>query len=88
MAINIVYADSKDSKVSRSIRLDAELDAQLLTVCKGLGVTPNAYLKQVVGEAINKHMAQYRLEKNMTQAITDQIEKMMVMMAADKSNSD
>lgn len=48
-------------KVSRAIRLDKDLDDQLLLVCKTLGVNPNAYLKQVVGEAINKHLSQYRI---------------------------
>ena len=71
-----------ESKVSRAIRLDSELDAQLLIVCKGLGVNPNAYLKQVVGEAIHKHMAQHRVEQLMTEAVTKKLDEAMSVLMA------
>lgn len=65
-----------ESKVSRTIRLDSELDAQLLIVCKGLGVNPNAYLRQVVGEAIHRHMAQYRQEALMAEKMAEALKMM------------
>ena len=86
---------SDEPKVSRAIRLDKELDDQLVLVCKTLGVNPNAYLRQVVGEAINKHLSQYRIEQGLINSVTAQMEKMFALIAAqeqeqsqDKSNSD
>lgn len=68
-------------KVNRSVRLDPDMDEQLVLVCKTLGVNPNAYLKQVVGEAINKHMAQYRIEKALVDTVTAELRKFMVAAA-------
>ena len=68
-------------KVNRSVRLDPDMDEQLVLVCKTLGVNPNAYLKQVVGEAINKHMAQYRIEKALVDTVTAELRKFMVVAA-------
>jgi len=68
------------AKTTRSVRLDPELDDQLLLVCKTLGVNPNAYLRQVVGEAINRHMSQYRIEQSLVQAVNEQMEKAFEMM--------
>ena len=86
---------SDEPKVSRAIRLDKELDDRLVPVCKTLGENPNAYLRQVVGEAINKHLSQYRIEQGLINSVTAQMEKMFALMAAqeqeqsqDKSNSD
>ena len=73
-------------KVNRSVRLDPEMDEQLVLVCKTLGVNPNAYLKQVVGEAINKHLAQYRIEKALVDTVTAELRKFMV--AASRQNPD
>ncbi|MGL6348256.1 MAG: hypothetical protein ACRC2U_00040 [Aeromonas sp.] len=72
---------SEGPKVSRAIRLDKDLDEQLMLVCRTLGVNPNAYLRQVVGESINKHMAQYRIEQGLINSVTAQMEKMMTLMA-------
>lgn len=77
-----------ESKVSRAIRLDSELDAQLLIVCKGLGVNPNAFLKQAVGEAIYKHMAPYRQQEAMTKAVSEKMAEVMMAMAAQEQDKD
>jgi len=68
-------------KVNRSVRLDPELDEQLVLVCKTLGVNPNAYLKQVVGEAINRHMSQYRIERALVETVTSELRVAMIAMA-------
>ena len=68
-------------KVNRSVRLDPDMDEQLVLVCKTLGVNPNAYLKQVVGEAINKHMAQYKIKKALVDTVTAELRKFMVAAA-------
>lgn len=69
-------------KTTRSVRLDPELDEQLLLVCKTLGVNPNAYLRQVVGEAINRHLSQYRIEQGVINSVNAQMEKMVEMLQA------
>lgn len=69
-------------KTTRSVRLDPELDEQLILVCKTLGVNPNAYLRQVVGEAINRHLSQYRIEQGVINSVNAQMEKMFEMLQA------
>ena len=75
-------------KITRSVRLDPELDDQLVLVCKTLGVNPNAYLRQVVGEAINKHLSQYRIEQGLIQAVNAQMAKIFEMMAEQEGKQD
>lgn len=75
-------------KITRSVRLDPELDDQLVLVCKTLGVNPNAYLRQVVGEAINKHLSQYRIEQGVIDAVNAQMAKMVEMMAQQEGERD
>ena len=75
-------------KITRSVRLDPELDDQLVLVCKTLGVNPNAYLRQVVGEAINRHLSQYRIEQGVIDAVNAQMAKMVEMMAEKEGQQD
>ena len=75
-------------KITRSVRLDPELDDQLVLVCKTLGVNPNAYLRQVVGEAINRHLSQYRIEQGVIDAVNAQMSKMIEMMAVQDGQQD
>ena len=75
-------------KITRSVRLDPELDDQLVLVCKTLGVNPNAYLRQVVGEAINRHLSQYRIEQGVIDAVNAQMAKMFEMMAEQEGQQD
>jgi predicted DNA-binding protein len=76
------------AKTTRSVRLDPELDEQLLLVCKTLGVNPNAYLRQVVGEAINRHLSQYRIEQGVINSVNAQMERMFELMQAQESKED
>lgn len=73
------------AKTTRSVRLDPELDEQLLLVCKTLGVNPNAYLRQVVGEAINRHLSQYRIEQGVINSVNTQMERMLEIMQAQEN---
>ena len=75
-------------KITRSVRLDPELDDQLVLVCKTLGVNPNAYLRQVVGEAINRHLSQYRIEQGVIDAVNAQMSKKIEMMAVQEGQQD
>lgn len=75
-------------KITRSVRLDPELDDQLVLVCKTLGVNPNAYLRQVVGEAINKHLSQYRIEQALIQTVTEQLSKSLDLLVQQEGDKD
>ena len=75
-------------KITRSVRLDPELDDQLVLVCKTLGVNPNAYLRQVVGEAINRHLSQYRIEQGVIDAVNAQMAKAFEVMAQQEGQQD
>ena len=53
-----------------------------------VGVNLNAYLRQVVGEAINKHLSQYRIEQGLIQAVNAQMAKIFEMMAEQEGKQD
>ena len=74
--MEIKVSDSPRVKVTRSVRLDPDVDAELLFVCKRLGVNVNAFLIQAVGECISKHMQQVRIENAAIEAMTVQFQKM------------
>ena len=86
--LQIEASPSEKPKITRSVRLDPELDDQLVLVCKTLGVNPNAYLRQVVGEAINKHLSQYRIEQGLIQAVNAQMAKIFEMIAEQEGKQD
>jgi len=88
MSEKMIIESSAVGKTTRSVRLDPELDDQLLLVCKTLGVNPNAYLRQVVGEAINRHLSQYRIEQGVINSVNEQMQRMIDLMAAQEKNSD
>lgn len=78
--MEIKLSDSPKVKVTRSVRLDPDLDDELLFVCKRLGVNVNAFLIQAVGECITKHMQQVRIENAAIEAMNMQFQKMGSMM--------
>lgn len=80
--MEIKVSDSPRVKVTRSVRLDPDVDAELLFVCKRLGVNVNAFLIQAVGECISKHMQQVRIENAAIEAMTVQFQKMGSMIDA------
>lgn len=46
--------DTKRDKVSRSMKLEADVNDRLIKLCAHLGVNPNAYLLNEVGKAISR----------------------------------
>jgi len=71
-----------EPKVSRAIRLDKPVDDDLIVVCRLLGVNPNAYLRQVVGEAIHKHMAHTRAEEAAKRVMAEKMDLILSEIAA------
>lgn len=47
--------ESSKGKYQRTISLNQDINDRLLRVCEHMGVTPSAYLKQVIGEAVSRH---------------------------------
>jgi predicted DNA-binding protein len=45
---------TKRDKVSRSLKLEADINDRLIKLCEHLGVNPNAYLLNEVGKAISR----------------------------------
>jgi hypothetical protein len=44
----------KRAKISRSLKLEADINDRLMALCEHLGVNPNAYLLNEVGKAISR----------------------------------
>ena len=68
-------------KVSRTLRIDPELDSDLKRLCELRKVTVNSFLLNVVGEAVYKGLSQDRIEKATTQATTESIARMVHVLA-------
>lgn len=47
--------ESGKGKHQRTITMTQDMAERLLRVCEHMGVTPSAYLKQVIGESVCKH---------------------------------
>ena len=47
--------ESGKGKHQRTVTLTQDMAERLLRVCTHMGVTPSAYLKQVIGEAVCRH---------------------------------
>lgn len=47
-------------KISRSLKLEPDINDRLISLCAHLGVNPNAYLLNEVGKAISRDEVAYR----------------------------
>ena len=47
--------ESGKGKHQRTVTLTQDMAERLLRVCNHMGVTPSAYLKQVIGESVSRH---------------------------------
>ncbi|MBM7457297.1 putative DNA-binding protein [Oceanisphaera litoralis] len=70
-------AAPKRDKITRTVRLDVEVDERLQVVCKRLGVTLNSFLIGAIGEAIVRHESQMRIESGVMDVIRDAIGSMV-----------
>ena len=60
--------DSKKDKVSRTVKLNEDLNQRLLDLCDHLGVNPNAYLLNEIGKCISRDEVSYLSTKNTNDA--------------------
>jgi|TARA_B100001059_G_C17795493_1_gene562795 hypothetical protein len=49
----------KKAKVGRTVKLESDINDRLLSLCEHLGVNPNSYLINKIGEAISKDEVSY-----------------------------
>lgn len=49
----------KKPKVGRTVKLESDINDRLLSLCEHLGVNPNSYLVNKIGEAISKDEVSY-----------------------------
>lgn len=55
---------NQSEKVGRTVRLESHLNERLLALCHHLGVNPNAYLLNKIGDAISRDEVSFLLAKN------------------------
>ena len=67
-------------KVSRSLKIDRQMDEKLQRICELRGVTCNSWLLNVVGDAIYKANAQERMEKATVEATQAAMNTMIDLM--------
>lgn len=63
--------EPRKEKVSRSLKLDVQLNDRLVKLCEHLGVNPNAYLLNEVGKAISRDELAFVVANNSKNAMTD-----------------
>lgn len=54
----------KKPKVGRTVKLEGDINDRLLALCAHLGVNPNSYLVNKIGEAISKDEVSYIASRN------------------------
>jgi predicted DNA-binding protein len=63
--------EPKKDKVSRSLKLESDINDRLVSVCKHLGVNPNAYLVNEIGKAISRDEVAFVLANNSKNSMND-----------------
>jgi hypothetical protein len=51
--------EEKKKKVGRTVNLESSVNDRLISLCAHLGVNPNSYLLNKIGEAISKDEVSY-----------------------------
>lgn len=65
--------EPKRDKVSRSLKLEADINDRLVAVCKHLGVNPNAYLVNEIGKAISRDEVAFVIANNSKNSMDDMV---------------
>lgn len=61
----------KKPKVGRTVKLESDINDRLLSLCAHLGVNPNSYLVNKIGEAISRDEVSYIASRNATNQQTE-----------------
>jgi len=70
------------SKVTRTVRLNVDVDAKLIRLTELLGTTINAYLNVELGEAINRDYLQFQVADRQGAAMDNFMQTALVAMQA------
>lgn len=63
--------EEKKKKVGRTVNLESSVNDRLISLCAHLGVNPNSYLLNKIGEAISKDEVSYIASRNVTNQQND-----------------
>lgn len=63
--------EPKKDKVSRSLKLESDINDRLVAVCRHLGVNPNAYLINEIGKAISRDEVAFVVANNSKNSMND-----------------
>ena len=78
----------KNPKFSRSLKLDIALNDRLVVLCKHLGVNPNSYLLNKVGEAVSKDEVAYLASKSVNEMNKQLSDFMQMVESVTKEDSE
>jgi len=70
------------SKVTRTVRLNVDVDAKLIRLTELLGTTINAYLNVELGKAINRDYLQFQVADRQGAAMDNFMQTALVAMQA------
>lgn len=76
--------ETKRDKVSRSLKLEADINDRLVAVCKHLGVNPNAYLVNEIGKAVSRDELAFVVANNSKNGMDSMIDLMQNMLSENK----
>lgn len=76
--------EPKKDKVSRSLKLESDINDRLVAVCRHLGVNPNAYLINEIGKAISRDEVAFVVANNSKNSMNDMVGLLQGLLADNK----
>ena len=76
--------EPKREKVSRSLKLEPDINDRLLAVCRHLGVNPNAYLVSEIGKSISRDEFAFVVANNSKNSMNDMVKLLQSLVVEDK----
>ncbi|MGI2002404.1 hypothetical protein [Shewanella frigidimarina] len=76
--------EPKKDKVSRSLKLESDINDRLVAVCRHLGVNPNAYLINEIGKAISRDEVAFVVANNSKNSMNDMVGLLQNLLADNK----
>jgi hypothetical protein len=80
----MITMEPKKDKVSRSLKLESDINDRLVAVCRHLGVNPNAYLINEIGKAISRDEVAFVVANNSKNSMNDMVGLLQNLLADNK----
>ena len=80
----MITMEPKKDKVSRSLKLESDINDRLVAVCRHLGVNPNAYLINEIGKAISRDEVAFVVANNSKNSMNDMVKLLQSLVVEDK----